>query len=433
MSDMLGRLAGRAEQAEVFEIDSESTSVGFEANKLKSFEVNQTRGVALRVVKDGRLGFAASSDMEADDRLIENALESAQHGDPVPVRFPGPARGPDVEVYDPRLAELPTDGLIEVGREMIATITEGDDKALVRVELQRQVRSTVVRNSNGGEVSTLKSPFSFALLVERVQQDDVLLVHRFYSTASWSEEYRAVAQALAEQLRLAREITTLRSGRMPVLFSPPGAVVLGLPLMLGLNGKDVYRGISPMAGKVGEKLFDEKLTLVDDPTINGRPGSASHDDEGVPHRRNVLIDGGVVCGFLYDLKTAVQAGAEPTGNGERGLFSPPSPSFTNLVLQAGTTPVREIIRGLDEALLVESPLGVGQGNVMSGAFSNSLSLAFKIEKGEIIGRVKDVSIAGNVYTDLKRIEALSREAEWVYGGMQLPYILLPALNVVTKA
>jgi len=269
--------------------------------------------------------------------------------------------------------------------------------------------------------------------VEKVRPDDVLLVYRYFSSAEWSEGYRKSAQGLAEQLRLAGTVTSLRSGRVPVLFSPSGGVVLSLPLMLGLNGKDAYRGTSPIAGKVGQQLLDDKLTLVDDPTLDGRPGSGSHDDEAVARRRTALIDRGVLRGFLYDLKTAAQAKVEPTGNGERGLFAPPSPSFSNLVVESGETPLGQILSGLDEALLVENALGLGQGNVISGAFSNSLSLAFKIEKGEIVGRVKDVSIAGNVYEDLKRIEALSQESEWVYGGMRLPYILLGGLNVVAKA
>lgn len=432
MNNLLDRLAERAEQAEVFEIDSESTSVGFEANKLKSFEVNQTRGVAVRVVNEGRLGFAASSDMEALDRLVENALESARHGDAVPVQFPGPGEGPRVSVYDEQLATLSTDRLIDIGREVVDIISQADPAALVNMDLERSVRRTSVRNSNGGDVSVEKSPLSISIRVERVQQEDVLMLYSYFGTALWNEGYRQTAESLAEQLRLAREITTIRSGRMPVLFSPHGAVVLGLPLMMGLNGKDVYRRTSPMAGKVGEQLFDEKLTLVDDPAISGRPGSASHDDEGVPHKRVPLIERGVLKGFLYDLKTAAQAGVEPTGNGERGLFSPPTPSFSNLVVEAGTTPIADIIAGLDEALLVEGALGLGQGNVISGAFSNSLSLGFKIEKGKIVGRVKNVSIAGNIYEDLKRVDAISQEREWVYGGMHLPYLLLPELNVVSK-
>ena len=126
------------------------------------------------------------------------------------------------------------------------------------------------------------------------------------------------------------------------------------------------------------------------------------------------------------------SGVESTGNGSRSLFSPPSPSPTNLILSAGETPLAEIIAGVDEGLLVENALGLGQGNVISGAFSNSLSLAFKIEKGEIVGRVKDVSIAGNVYDLLQDVAAVSRETEWVYRIFSLPYILLPDVNVVAK-
>ncbi len=290
-----------------------------------------------------------------------------------------------------------------------------------------------MRNSAGAEVTVQKAPLSIMTMVERVRGDDVLVLFEYFTTAVKDEEYRAAAQRVAEKLRLARRAAALGSGRMPVLFSPSAAPVLGLPIMLGLNGKNVYRSTSPMAGRLGEELFDRKLTVVDDPTLDGRPGSGSHDDEGVPRQRRVLIDGGVLEGFIYDLKTAAQAGAEPTGHGERDLFSPPAPSFSNLILEGGGTPVADMIAGLEEGLLVESPLGLGQGNVLSGAFSNNLSLAFKIEGGEIVGRVKDVSIAGDIYQDLRRVEALSQEAEWVYGGLRLPYILLPELNVVTKA
>jgi PmbA protein len=430
---MLDRLMQQVEQAEIFEIESEATKIGFEANRLKSFEVEETRGVAARVVVDGRLGFAASSDLEATDRLIANALESARHGDAVPFRFPDPRPGPSVQVYDAELAALPTQRLIEMGQEIVATILEADADAHVNLDLGRRVRRTSVCNSAGAEVTVQKTPLSIMMMVERVRGDDVLVLFEYFTTAVKDEEYLAAAQRVAEKLRLARRAAALGSGRMPVLFSPSAAPVLGLPIMLGLNGKNVYRSTSPMAGRLGEELFDRKLTVVDDPMLDGRPGSGSHDDEGVPRQRRVLIDCGVLGGFIYDLKTAAQASAEPTGHGERDLFSPPAPSFSNLILEGGGTPVAEMIAGLEEGLLVESPLGLGQGNVLSGAFSNNLSLAFKIEGGEIVGRVKDVSIAGDVYQDLRCVEALSQEAEWVYGGLRLPYILLPELNVVTKA
>ncbi|MBN1483199.1 MAG: TldD/PmbA family protein [Chloroflexia bacterium] len=429
---MLEHLQQQAEQAEVFEIASEATQIGFEANQMRSFEVTETRGIAVRVVRQGRLGFAASSNLEAKDQLATNALESARYGPKLTLQFPPPQPAAEVQVYDPRLAALSIERLVEMGREIIDLIRQADPDAHVNIDLQRQVRRTALRNSAGSEVETQKTPLSLQLSVQRVRGDDVLLTFDYFSTAIWDDNYLAFARRVAEKLRLAQQPATLASGRQPVLFSPSSAPMLGLPLLLALDGKEVHRGVSPLAGRVGEQIFDPQLTLLDDPHLPGRPGSAAYDDEGTPCRRQSLIENGVLQGFIYDLKTAAQTGSAPTGNGQRGLFSPPQPGFSNLVWIAGQTPLADMIAGIDEGLWVESPLGLGQGNVISGAFSNSLSLAFKIEKGEIVGRVKDVSVAGNVYQDLRRIAAISRESEWVYGGFCLPHILLDGLNVVTK-
>ncbi|MFL7793873.1 MAG: metallopeptidase TldD-related protein, partial [Anaerolineae bacterium] len=266
---MLNRLLQKAEQAEVFEIESEATKIGFEANQMKSFNVEETCGIAARVVVEGKLGFAASSDLDATDKVVANALESARHGDAIPaLRFPAPQPGPQVQVYDPALAALPTDRLIEMGQEIIATVLDADANAHVNVELVRRVRKTDVRNSAGTKVSVQKAPFSVEVMVERVRGDDVLIIEEGFSTAvKDEEEYRACAQKVAEKLRLAQRAATLTSARMPVLFSPSGTLALVLPILEGLNGKNVYRGISPMAERIGETLFDAKLTLVDDPTL----------------------------------------------------------------------------------------------------------------------------------------------------------------------
>jgi PmbA protein len=430
--DILKQLQAQADQVEVVHMQSESTKVSYEANKLKSSQVEEIRGTAVRVVKDGRLGFAASSDESAMAKLVSNALESAAYGDKVPIVFPAPQIAPAVTTYDKTITALPIPRLVQIGQEILELILQIEPEARLNVELERGVQHLSVRNQAGSAVAVQRSPLSISLLIERVQGDDVLIMFSLSGTTVWEEDYLAFVRRLGEKLKLAMKSATISSGRMPVLFSPTGSLVLGLPLMLGLNGKSVYTGISPLAGKIGEKLFDDKLTVVDDATIDGKFGSAAYDDEGVAHRRNVLVERGVLQSFFYDLKTAAQAGVQSTGNGERGLFSPPNPSPSNLLFAAGDTPLAGILAGLDEGLLVEDVLGLGQGNVISGAFSNPLSLAFKIEKGEIVGRVKDVSIAGNVYDLLKNVAAVSRETEWVYNNFNLPYVLLPDMNVVTK-
>jgi len=430
--DLLSELQRQADQVEVVEIESESTEVGFEANRLKSSQIEGTKGVAVRVVVDGKLGFAASSDMSALDKLVTNALESAAYGDEIPIAFPGHQEAPQVRTYDQAIVDLPIARLVEIGREITDHILQIEPDAQVNVALERGVQRASIRNQAGADVSFERSPLSIFLEVQRVKGDDVLMMFDMHGTTVWDEDYMGFVRQIGEKLERAKRSATLKSGHMPVLFAPEGALVLGLPLMLGINGKNVYTGVSPMRDKIGATLFDGKLTLVDDATIDAKFASAAYDDEGVAHRRNVLVEQGVLHSFLYDLKTAVQSGVESTGNASRGLFNPPSPSPTNLIFQSGDTPVADIIAGIDEGLLVEDVLGLGQGNVISGAFSNSLSLAFKIEKGEIVGRVKDISIAGNIYELLREIAAVSQESKWVYNSFRLPYVLLPDVNVVAK-
>ncbi len=430
--DILSVLRSRTEQAEVFAFEGESTLIGFEANEMKSAEVEETQGTALRCVRDGRLGFTAASGPVPDEQLIENLLASAQYGDKVPITFPSPSIGPKVEIYDPSLADVPLSHLVEIGREIIARLLEADPNAKINVDIERSVGRSHLRNSAGTETSEQGSEFSVEISVERVHGDDVLIVDDAVSDISLTTAYQEAVQRLVHKIELARNSARLDSGRMPVLFSPGGAMVLMLPLMLAINGKNVQRGISPLGARAGQQVFDARLTLWDDPTLQGRPESSSYDDEGVPCRRKALIKGGVCESFLYDLRTAALLGTQSSGNGARGLFSAPSPAPTNLVLEGGETTLADILAGIKHGLLVEEVLGLGQGNPISGAFSNTLGLAYVIEQGEIVGRVKDVSIAGNIYENLREVAAISRESYWIYGDAQMPYILLPELNVVCQ-
>ena len=430
--DILKQLKPLAEQVEVVSLRSEATTVEFEANKLKTSKVEETRGLAVRVVRNGRLGFAASSNAEAVDKLAANALESAAYGDAVPIRFPPAQPAASVRTYDPTIVALPIPRLVEIGSQILGEILEVEPEARVNISLERGENHLTVCNHTGAEALVRRSPFSIGVEVNRIQGDDIVILFEMSGVTLWQDDYLAFVRQIKEKLVRLRQITALKSGKMPVLFSPCGALVLGLPLMEGINGKNVYTGISPMQGKLGEQLFDEKISLVDDATLDGRYSSAAFDDEGVPHRRNLVIAKGKLNLFLYDLKTAAQSGCESTGNGARSLFNPPEPSPTNLIVERGDTPLKDILAGIEQGLLVEDVLGLGQGNIISGAFSNPLNLAYKIEKGEIVGRVKNASIAGNVYELLKDVSAVSQEQQWVYNSFCLPYILLPEMNVVAK-
>ncbi len=432
--DILTHLQSQAEQFELLDLQNEKTTVEYEANQLKTCTVAETKGAAVRVIRKGKLGFSASTDSAALDKLVANALESAAYGDPAPFSFAHPRPAPIVRTFDRAVADLPIARLVEIGKEILDLILPVEPNARCNVSLERSLVSASIRNQKGLDVAFRTSPLSIGVEIDRIEGDDVLILYDQLGTTTWQDNYLDFVRRLVQKLERARTITSLKPGKMPVLFAPTGALALALPLTQGLNGKEVYKGTSPMRGKVGEKLFDEKITVVDDGTIDGKFASASYDDEGVPRRRNVLIERGVLKGFVYDLKTAAQSGVESTGNASRGgLFYPPEPSFTNLILQPGETPLEAMLAGIDEGLLVEDLLGLGQGNILSGAFSNPLALAFKIEKGEIVGRVKDLSIAGNIYDLLKNVAAVSQEAQWVYSTFYAPYVLIEEMMVAGKS
>lgn len=430
--DILGRLKSQAEQVEVAHIQSEATIVEFEANRLKASKVEKTSGIAVRVVRGGRLGFSASSDETAIDKLAANALESAAYGEEVPLRFPSAQPAAEVASYDPRIVDLPIPRLVEMGKEIIDLLLGSAPDVQVNVGIRRSLQRLTIRNQDDSRVTVVRSPLSLTMEATRIRDNDVLILDADAGWTTWDDDYLAEARALAAKFERAQSLTGIQSGEMPVLFSPSGTLVLVVPLQAGVDGKSVYKGASPLAGKVGQHLLDPKVTLVDDGTLDGRLGSASCDDEGVPHRRNVLIERGTLRGFLYDLKTAAQAKAASTGNGSRQLFEPPKPAPTSLLLEPGEKELHDLLAGIPEGLLVEDVLGLGQGNILSGAFSNPVNLGFRVEKGEIVGRVKNVSIAGNVYELLRDVAGVSRERRWVYSTYCLPSVLLPKLNVVAQ-
>lgn len=436
--DLLVKLKSQAEQVEVVEIQSETTTVTYENNRLKSSQTEETTGTAVRVVKDGRLGFSASSDERAKEKLITNVLESATYGDQVPLSFPEKIPSLEVKAYDKKITNLSVSKMVEMGKEIVDTLLELNSDLQVNTRIIRGYRKFSLMNHAGLEETYQRSPLVVEVEIWRVKGDDVLVIWELSGKTLWEENYLAPARKIDKKLKLAEKSGEIKSGRMPVLFSPTGALALAFPIVSGFNGKMVYTGVSPVKDKVGEKIFDEKITMIDDPTLAGEYRSAPFDDEGVATRRNVLVEKGVLKSFFYDLKTAAQSGIESTGNAARSLFEPPRPYITNFIIESGMASYQDMIAGIDEGLLVEDVLGLGQGNIVSGAFSNTLSLAYKIEKGEITGRVKDVSIAGNIYDLLPNVAAVSQEKDWVCLGtynnynLSLPYILLDDMNVVAK-
>ncbi|MGQ9630163.1 MAG: TldD/PmbA family protein [bacterium] len=433
---LLDLARGVCEEAEVFYMNSDETPAKFEANRLKRLSTTNSQGVALRAIRGGRVGFAASSNLDDLRRVLDNAVESSEFGDEAKFSFPSGGEVEGVRVFDDEVAKIAPEELVGVGNEIIEIFRSFNGDILGEVEAEKSVISVRILNSRGRDISYEKTVYSVGANANLVRGTDILDVYDEEGRCDRSIDHRKLANRIIEKVRLAQKIVSAHTKNMPVVFSPSGLFAALIPLQTALNGRVVLQGASPLGNKVGEKVFDERVSIYDDGTLDFVLRSAGCDDEGVPVTRRALIERGVLMGFIYDLETAGRAGAESTGNGFRNfnVGSKPSPSFTNVVFDAGDVPYKDMISSIEEGIIVEQVMGAGQGNPLSGEFSVNVHLGYKIEGGEIVGRVKDTMVAGNILELLNnRIEGISRERLWFRGSMLLPYVHFGSVGVASKS
>ena len=430
---LLDLAKGRVAQAEVYAYRTTDTPVDFEANRLKALETNESRGVALRVVKNGRVGFASGTRLDDLEGLVDTAVELAPFGAEARFELPAAIAPTAVDVYDPATEQLAVESMAQLGQEMIDLVRGYDGDILCEAGVRRRLSTVELRNSRGGQASYRKSAYTVVIGGQLIRGEDFLSVWEYQASCAPTVDHRALAETAIQKFDLAKNVETVSTRRMPVVFSPRGvAFVLLRYLDVALSGRAVLQGASALSDKLGQAVFDPRLTVVDDSTLSGVPGAAPFDDEGVPTSPLPLIDKGAVRSFYYDLQTAGLAGKESTGNGYRSPASLPSPSSGVLVIEPGDRSYTDLLAGIDEGVLVESTTGAA-GNVFSGDFSGNIQGGFKIKDGKLVGRVKNTMVSGNVFTDLRHLGGISREAEWVGGGVKAPYLFFTELGVSTKS
>jgi PmbA protein len=433
-ADVLSEASKVADQAEVYGAFSADIPVRFEANRLKEIQGRSSRVVALRIIKNGRIGLALSAGFADPKAIVKMALETAPFGPEAKFEFPGRLTYPDVPVFDPGVEGVTTESMVEMGQKLIDRVRRDTPELMCEGMVGRSVSEVNILNSRGGKAQYKKSTFSVGVEGTLIRGEDMLFVGDYETSCHPIENTGIVEQRTLWQLEMALERALVQTRTMPVIFTPNAvAGVLLSPLAVGFNGRTVFEGASPLKGKTGEKLLDSKLNLHDDPTVAFLPGSRPCDDEGVPSRRNTLVDHGEIGRFLYDLQTAGLAGVSTTGSASRARGVMPGPGAGCLVFEAGTISFDEMVAGIDEGLVIEQLMGAEQGNVLGGDFSGNVLLGFKVEGGRLVGRAKDVMVSGNVYEALKNVVAMGSESRLVHGTIRTPHIWLQGLSVAAKA
>lgn len=256
---------------------------------------------------------------------------------------------------------------------------------------------------HGGPVSTVKSSAATPVAISTVS------IAATITPASIAEE--AVRAAIVNL-----EAQPAPAGAMPVVLGAgwPG-VLLHEAVGHGLEGDFNHRGCSAFAGRVGEKVASPLCTVVDDGTIPARRGSLSIDDEGVPTQNTVLIENGILKGYMQDKLNGRLMGQSPTGNGRRQSYRHlPLPRMTNTYMLAGESDPDEIIASVEKGLYAKN-LGGGQVDITSGKFVFSTSEVYLIEKGKVTCPVKGATLIGNGPEVMQRVTMVGNDLELDYG------------------
>lgn len=433
MEELLARARRVAAEAEVFTAEVEETPVVFEANRLKQLLTRQSRSVALRLVHQGRVGYAETSGWDDGVDLVEQARQVAQFGAEARFHFPPVPPNAGVEVYDPAVEQVSLEDMVALGQAMIDAVRRDTPDLVCGARVVRAAATVSIANTGGSQASYRRSLFVADVEGVLVRGTDMLFVGDAQLSCRPIRDGAEAVASVLRQLELCRQTATVPSRPMPVVFAPLGVMsALFVPLAAAFNGRLIFQGASPLKGRVGERVFDAKLSLADNGSQPYGPASRPWDDEGVPTRRIPLVEGGVVAGFMFDLQTAGQAGTESTGSAVRVDRALPAPGVSALVIAPGEATLEEMIADMGEGLVVEGLMGAEQGNVLGGDFSGNVLLGYRVERGRIVGRVKDTMVSGNIYEALKDIAAIGREGRWVGANLYTPPIYLRRLAVASK-
>jgi PmbA protein len=406
----------------------ETTSVRFAGGRLASASTRRSQGVNLRVVAEGRMGFAGTHTEDAP-ALLESALASAREGEAASVTLPRPTtQPPRVFTHSPRAATATVADLVQLGsmiRDRLAA--EGAELGIL---IERSIGSVMVANTRGVDAGYDVTLVSVTVDAARIRDGRRVVLQGNLSGVELPSitEIETLIARLSERLAWARRDAEAEPGRQLVGFLPSAMPLLLQPVEQALLGKTVLQGSSPLGRRRGSRVFSAELTLRDDPLVDGRAGSRPVDDEGVPSRVTPLVQAGQVEAFLYDLETATRMGVPPTGHGRRTTFAKPQPAWSNVVVEPGPASFEELLAAIGDGLLIEETYGSPAGNAAGGTFAQTATVAWRVSRGEVQGLAREVTIAGNAHDLLGRVAALGRDSLWI-GSRSVPTVVVEGCSV----
>ena len=433
-------LAAGASDAECTISEGDEFSVNVRMRELESLKEAGSRGAGLRILIGKKTGASYTSDLsrEGIEHLVKSAIELADITTEDPhAGLPEPeelgALAGDLQLYSPDVEQLETALKIETARRAEEAALSADPRIFNSegASFDNHVGRHIFANSRGfaGDYRATYCSLS-AIPVARdgdsMERDYWYTIARGFAQLESPEEVgRTAAQRALRRLHAVKVDTQ----KVPVVFEPRTARTLLDNLFEAVHGMSIYRHESFLAGKLGEKVASENVTVADDGTMPGLFGTSPFDDEGVPSRRTVVIERGVLKNYLLNTYAARKLGMKTTGNAARGLTGNAGIGRGNFYMEKGVQTPEQIIAGIPNGFYVTELMGFGV-NIVTGDYSRGAA-GLWIRNGELAFAVSEVTIAGNLKDMLLGMEAVGSDLEF-RGSVAAPTLKIGEMTVGGK-
>ena len=431
-------LAEGAGSAEVYASGSETVNVGFEKNDLKLAQVDEGRTLGLRVLVDGKQGFASTNQFAqsalattAADALTLARLSMADAHNGLPDARPLQAAP---SLVNRALAGLSVERVVEIAHDFFARARSVDPRlSLDSASLALHCSTHALCSSTGARAAESDALLSLSLFGMAIEGDDVggfdACGDCVRDPAQLESAIKSVIERFSEAALGNLGARAGESYRGPVLFAPQAFFsVFVSPLLSAASAVAVQRGRSALAGKLGQAIAHPSLSIHDDPSDTALAGACSFDREGQPARPFALVERGTLCGYLYNGYAARVDGCTSTGHATGGADSVPGLGTHAVSVAPGSGGDRAaMLRALGRGLYIQRFSGTV--DPASGDFSGVAKSARWIENGVLARPLRETLISGNAFDLLRTGGVLGSEAERINGAVRAPSALVDGVSV----
>lgn len=418
---------------EIFVAQSDMVRAEAKEGQVQSLDRASESGISIRLLLDGAMGFAYGRAAHPD--LIEAAIISARHQfkdvhNHIPRTYD---TYQTVDVFDARVADAGPDDCITRAITLESSARDADSRIqqVRKATFARGIGAIHIVNSNGIAVSQRATSCSASIMVMAKEQDEMQSGYEYDFSHAWEGvDVQLIGRSAthkAVNMLGARQIRTMR---IPIIFD--NACTADMLEIIGdaFLGENVLKGKSFLKDKLGSACFSPCLTLIDNPLDAKAADASGFDGEGVPSRKNTLVEKGVVSAFVYDSYWGKAAGKSSTGNAVRGGYrSMPGLGLRHLCLLPGEN-LLGTLHGLGQVLKITDIMGLHTADPISGEFSVGVN-GFLIEGETVLYPVREAALAGNIHDMFARVLTVGNDVR-AFGQVMSPSILVDRMDISSK-